>query len=99
VAAALTRLLCTGRRLVVLDNCEHVLDAVPMINDLLTACDGLKVLATSREPLRLNWDHLLPVPPLAVPDPARLHMPQGLGTRRRWRFSYSAPRRSEPTSA
>ena len=78
LAAALMRLLCLGRRLVVLDNCEHVLDAAPLINDLLTACDGLKVLATSREPLRLRWEHLLPVPPLAVPDPARLHTPEAL---------------------
>jgi len=78
LAAALMRLLCLGRRLVVLDNCEHVLDAAPLINDLLTACDRLKVLATSREPLRLRWEHLLPVPPLAVPGPARLHTPEAL---------------------
>jgi hypothetical protein len=46
--------------------------------DLLAACLGLKVLATSREPLRLRWEHLLPLPPLAVPDPAPLPASQTL---------------------
>jgi non-specific serine/threonine protein kinase len=66
------------RLLLVLDNCEHVLDAAPQLGDLLAACPGLKILATTREPLRLRWEHLLPVPPLAVPDPARLPESQAL---------------------
>ena len=54
--------------LLLLDNCEHVLDAAPQIAELLSACRRLKVLAASREPLGLRWEHELPVPPLLVPD-------------------------------
>src|SRR5919199_5358843 len=59
------------RLLLVLDNCEHVLPAMPAVGELLAACPGLKVLATSREPLGLLWEHVLPVPPLGLPDPRR----------------------------
>jgi non-specific serine/threonine protein kinase len=57
--------------LVVLDNCEHVLPAMPPLGALLAACPALKVLATSREPLGLLWEHLYPLGPLALPDPRR----------------------------
>jgi predicted ATPase len=50
--------------LVLLDNVEHVVAAVPGIGALLSAAGGLKVLATSREPLRLYGEHLYRVPPL-----------------------------------
>ena len=56
------------RALLVLDNCEQVLGAAPQIAELLGACRHVKVLATSREPLHLRWEHELPVAPLAVPD-------------------------------
>ena len=54
--------------LLVVENCEHVLEAGSQIADLLGACRQVKVLAASREPLRLRWEYELPVPPLAVPD-------------------------------
>jgi predicted ATPase/class 3 adenylate cyclase/DNA-binding CsgD family transcriptional regulator len=54
--------------LLVLDNFEHVLDAAPIVADLLAASLELKVLATSREALRLRAEHEFAVPPLAVPD-------------------------------
>jgi non-specific serine/threonine protein kinase len=54
--------------LLVLDNFEHLLDAAVDIGHLLEALPDLKVLATSREPLRLRWEHHMAVPPLAVPD-------------------------------
>jgi predicted ATPase/DNA-binding CsgD family transcriptional regulator len=57
-------------RLVVLDNCEHLLGAAPDIGRLLTACPRLRVLATSRERLRLSAEQEFPVPPLAMPAPA-----------------------------
>lgn len=63
------------RLLLVLDNCEQVLDAAPLIAELLAACPGLKVLATSREALHVRWEHVYPVPPLAVADPERLPSP------------------------
>jgi predicted ATPase/ATP/maltotriose-dependent transcriptional regulator MalT len=53
--------------LLVLDNCEQVLDAAPDIASLLSACPDVKVLATSREPLRLRWEHVAPIAPLKLP--------------------------------
>jgi predicted ATPase len=57
-------------RVVVLDNCEHVLAAATDIGRVLAGCDRLLVLATSRERLRLSLEQEFPVPPLAVPAPA-----------------------------
>ncbi|GLW66163.1 SARP family transcriptional regulator [Actinomadura rubrobrunea] len=59
----------TGRRmLLVLDNCEHVVeDAARIVHRLLSACPDLRVLATSREALGITGESLRPVPPLAVP--------------------------------
>jgi predicted ATPase/DNA-binding winged helix-turn-helix (wHTH) protein len=54
--------------LLVLDNCEHVLDAAAsMIEALLRANVGARVIATSREPLRIEGEWIYLVPPLAVP--------------------------------
>jgi non-specific serine/threonine protein kinase len=58
--------------LLILDNCEHLLAAAPDVAALLAACPYLKVLATSRAPLHLRWEHELTVPPLSLPDPAHL---------------------------
>jgi predicted ATPase/DNA-binding NarL/FixJ family response regulator len=57
-------------RLVVLDNCEHLLAAAAEVGQLLAACPRLRVLATSRERLRLSAEQEFPVPPLAMPAPA-----------------------------
>lgn len=54
--------------LVLLDNFEHLLAAVPVVADLLGACPGLTALVTSRAPLRLTGEHQFPVPPLPLPD-------------------------------
>ena len=66
--------------LLVLDNCEHVLDTAPQVGYLLTACPALQILATSRAPLRVRGEHLLPVPPLVLPPPAPLSSPAERGT-------------------
>ncbi|MEV6640989.1 BTAD domain-containing putative transcriptional regulator [Amycolatopsis sp. NPDC051371] len=56
--------------LLVFDNCEHVVDVVARLaGRLLGACPGLRVLATSREPLGITGEQLAPVPRLAVPPP------------------------------
>jgi len=56
--------------LVVLDNCEHLLAAAPDVSRVLAACPRLRVLATSRERLRLSAEQEFPVPPLAMPAAA-----------------------------
>ncbi len=62
-----------GRRLLlVLDNFEHLLDATPLVADLVAAAPSLKVLVTSRAVLRLRGEQNFAVPPLATPDPAHL---------------------------
>ncbi|SDJ07264.1 BTAD domain-containing putative transcriptional regulator [Nonomuraea jiangxiensis] len=58
------------RLLLVLDNCEHMVPAVAgLAGTLLLACPGLQVLATSRQRLGLQGEHVLPVPPLPLPPP------------------------------
>lgn len=53
--------------LLVIDNVEHVIAAAPLIGELLGAAPYLKVLATSRTPLRLYGEHEIVVQPLALP--------------------------------
>jgi predicted ATPase/transcriptional regulator with XRE-family HTH domain len=54
--------------LLVLDNLEQILEAVPLIAELLSACPWLKIVVTSRTPLHLRREHQFPVPPLSLPD-------------------------------
>jgi predicted ATPase/class 3 adenylate cyclase len=61
------------RSLLVLDNCEHVVDTVAELTvQLLKECEGLKVLATSREPLRVPGEVTWRVPPLGRDEAVRL---------------------------
>lgn len=56
--------------LLVLDNCEHLIaGCAALVEALLCACPGLRVLATSREPLGVAGEASWPVPPLSLPDP------------------------------
>ena len=56
-------------RVVVLDNCEHLLDACASLVDvLIRRCPGVRILATSREPLRVEGEAVYRVPPLSLPD-------------------------------
>jgi predicted ATPase/class 3 adenylate cyclase/tetratricopeptide (TPR) repeat protein len=69
VLATLASELQDRMLLVLLDNCEHLLDAsAELVVTLLRACPSLRVLATSREPLRLSGEFTYPVPTLALPD-------------------------------
>ncbi len=66
----------SGAVLVVVDNCEHVVAATAVvIARLLGACPGLRVLATSQEPLSVAGETTNPVAPLAVPDPTKVTRP------------------------
>jgi predicted ATPase/DNA-binding XRE family transcriptional regulator len=54
--------------LLVLDNCEHLIEAVALLaSDLLSACSHLKILATSRESLRISGEWLYAVPAFDLP--------------------------------
>ncbi|HEV8470743.1 MAG TPA: adenylate/guanylate cyclase domain-containing protein, partial [Candidatus Limnocylindria bacterium] len=58
--------------LLVLDNFEQILPAAPIVGQLLGASPALKVIASSRAPLRIAGEQEFPVPPLDVPDPEHL---------------------------
>jgi predicted ATPase/class 3 adenylate cyclase len=63
-ARLLLGFLRARRALLVLDNFEQVLEAADVVRNLLAACPHLKILATSREPLRIRGEREVPVPPL-----------------------------------
>ncbi|HEX3711538.1 MAG TPA: BTAD domain-containing putative transcriptional regulator [Trebonia sp.] len=59
------------RALLVLDNCEHLVDQVAKLTaQLLQSAPGLRVVVTSREPLLIGGEVVWAVPPLELPDPA-----------------------------
>jgi predicted ATPase len=67
---ALMDYLADRRMLIVLDNCEHLLQAcADLVNRLLRGAPRLSVLTTSRQPLGVAGEQLLPVPALPVPEP------------------------------
>jgi predicted ATPase/DNA-binding NarL/FixJ family response regulator len=63
----LKRALAGRELLLLLDNFEHVIPAAPLVTQLLAAAEGLKILGTSRESLRLAGEQEYLVPPLSVP--------------------------------
>jgi predicted ATPase len=69
-AATLARVLARQQLLLVLDNCEHVISAAAeRCAELVAACDDLRILATSREVLRIAGEARYRLAPLTVPDP------------------------------
>ena len=75
---SLKNYLRAKRLLLVLDNFEQVLESASLVGELLGACPKLKVLVTSRIPLRLYGEHEYPVPPLSLPDPRAMSPPEAL---------------------
>ena len=68
--SALARVLARQQLLLVLDNCEHVIGAAAeLCTGLLLACDDVRILATSREPLRVSGEARYRLGPLALPGP------------------------------
>jgi non-specific serine/threonine protein kinase len=69
-AGALAHVLARRQLLLVLDNCEHVIDAAAeLCGRLLLGADDVRVLATSREPLRIAGEARYRLGPLTLPDP------------------------------
>jgi predicted ATPase/DNA-binding CsgD family transcriptional regulator/transcriptional regulator with XRE-family HTH domain len=68
VAEAVARVLARQQLLLVLDNCEHVIGAAAeLCAGLLLACDDVRLLTTSREPLAVSGEARYRLPPLALP--------------------------------
>jgi predicted ATPase len=66
---SLSRFLKTKAILLILDNCEHVIDQVAIVADaLLQFCPRLQILATSREPIRISGEHTYRLPSLLAPS-------------------------------
>jgi predicted ATPase/DNA-binding winged helix-turn-helix (wHTH) protein len=76
----LLRMLQPRGLLLVLDNCEHLLEALaPLVQALLGAAPGLHILATSQEPLRVPGEHVHRLAPLAVPPPGDFGQAEDFG--------------------
>lgn len=80
----LVDLLGGREQLLILDNMEQVLDAAPLISEVLAACPRLKALVTSREVLHVTGEREFSVPPLALP-PESATLPEQI-------YSLAAPR-------
>ncbi|WP_280263224.1 ATP-binding protein [Nocardia wallacei] len=66
----LTEFLADKRLLLILDNCEHVIDAcAELVGRIVGSTPRVRVLATSREVLGIPGEQVMPVPPLAITDP------------------------------
>jgi predicted ATPase/DNA-binding XRE family transcriptional regulator len=76
----LIQLLRAKTTLLILDNCEHLLDACAQLADtLLKNCPNLKILATSREALGVSGEALFIVPPLRLPDVQQIEVSKKFG--------------------
>lgn len=65
---ALKDFISTKRLLIILDNCEHVVEAVaPVCVELLRDCPNLRLICTSREALRVDGEHVFSLNPLSLP--------------------------------
>jgi predicted ATPase len=64
--------------LLVLDNFEQVIGAASTVSTILNAAPGVRLLVTSRGPLRIRGEQEFPVPPLDLPDPAQIPSPEAL---------------------
>jgi len=73
----LTQFLLSKRLLLVLDNCERLIDACARLaNAFISRCPTLQILATSREPLGITGERVYQVPTLALPDSGVFSLPE-----------------------
>ncbi len=76
---ATVRHIGSKQLLLILDNCEHIIeDCARFADSLLRACPEVRILATSREPLGIAGESTFRVPPLAVPDTTASYTPTSL---------------------
>jgi len=68
----LSAYLATKQLLLVVDNCEQVVEAAPDLARLLAETTSMKMIATSREPLRVAAEQVYPVRPLEPPEAVAL---------------------------
>lgn len=70
---SIARAIGARKLLLVLDNCEHVVDTVAQVAEtIVSRCPGTTIMATSREALRIDGEHVYRVTPLGVPPQTRL---------------------------
>jgi predicted ATPase/DNA-binding SARP family transcriptional activator len=87
--STVTQSLLRKRLLLVLDNCEHLIESCArVVSHLLRECMGVRILATSREGLRVSSEAVWSVPPLTVP--ALEHLPSGKVALARMIMGYDA---------
>jgi predicted ATPase/class 3 adenylate cyclase len=67
ILETLAKYLRERQMLLVLDNFEHLIGAVPVVGELIAAVPKLDILVTSREVLQISGEHVYPVPPLGLP--------------------------------
>jgi len=81
ISEVLTEHLKDKHLLLLLDNCEHLLDACAKLADrILRQCPGVHILATSREALGIGGEQAFRVPSLSLPDPKQAHSPESVAS-------------------
>jgi predicted ATPase/class 3 adenylate cyclase len=71
LASSIAEFLRTRRLLLILDNCEHLLDATArLVDEILREAPDVRILATSREGLAIGGERVVPLRSLTLPDPA-----------------------------
>jgi predicted ATPase/class 3 adenylate cyclase len=79
ITRTLTEYLEDKKLLLLLDNCEHLLDATAKLADtLLRQCPGVRILASSREALGITGEQSYRVPSLSLPDPKKTQTPESI---------------------
>ena len=79
LSESLTEFLKDKEILLILDNCEQIIDACSELAEkLISSCEKLKIIATSREALRCTGEQVFLVPSLMLPDPSLEYTPENL---------------------
>lgn len=97
VAERLAGVLHDKELLLLLDNVEQVVEAAPLFTALLAACGGLRMLVTSRVPLRVSGEQIYSVTPLTLPEPGAT--PDQLASNEAVRFFAERARAAVPDFA